>query len=70
MFYLFVLKHVCSCFTATLLVAVNEIKKSARHNGLTFYEYGLYTENPLFWNNSHFILISFSYCPHWDWLVR
>lgn len=29
-------------FSATLLVAINEIKKSARQNGLSFYEYGLY----------------------------
>lgn len=44
----FVLKCICSCFSATLLVAINEIKKSARQNGLSFYEYGLCTENPFF----------------------
>lgn len=45
-FDLFGLKCICSCFAATLLVAINEIKKSARQNGLSFYEYGLYPENP------------------------
>lgn len=30
----------CLSLPATLLVAVNEIKKSARQNGLSFYEYG------------------------------
>lgn len=40
----FVLRHICCCFSATLLVAINEIKKSARQNGLSFYEYGLYNE--------------------------
>lgn len=45
-FHLFVLKCICSCFAATLLVAINEIKKSARQNGLSFYEYGPCTENP------------------------
>lgn len=31
--------------SATLLVAVNEIKKSARQNGVSFYEYGVYNSN-------------------------
>ncbi|CAG08314.1 unnamed protein product, partial [Tetraodon nigroviridis] len=39
-FHLFELKRSRSCFAATLLVAINEIKKSARQNGLSFYEYG------------------------------
>lgn len=29
-------------FSATLLVAINEIKRSARQQGLSFYEYGTY----------------------------
>lgn len=45
-FHLFELKRSRSCFAATLLVAINEIKKSARQNGLSFYEYGLCAKNP------------------------
>lgn len=61
---LFPLKCICSCFAATLLVAINEIKKSARQNGLSFYEYGLYPENPVLeaynmCDYSDFILISY-----------
>lgn len=32
-------------FTATLLVAINEIKKSAKQHGLSFYEYGMCNRN-------------------------
>lgn len=46
--YFFLLICICFCFAATLLVAINEIKKSARQNGLSFYEYGLCTKKSFF----------------------
>lgn len=38
----FELKRVCFSFSATLLVAINEIKKSAHKHGVSFYEYGMH----------------------------
>lgn len=46
-FQLFFVFKLYFSLSATLLVAVNEIKKSARQNGLSFYEYGQYNRNLL-----------------------
>lgn len=36
-----IVEVLCFLYTATLLVAINEIKKSAHEQGLSFYEYGM-----------------------------